>query len=480
MDNNDFLNAESPESKYLANAEAEIQKIQSEISGAFADSAAAEEYVPPEPPPAEEYAPPPEAPAPPPPAFYSETVKKRGKRPVLAMALAIVITAALFFAGGMFIPQHFTIMNATDEPARQIDELLLPNNPGASPENGFTFAPVPNPNYGDPVYSYAGIIDLVEPSVVSITSEVTAAGYGIFNIPGYPGGGAGRSESAGTGILFHETDTKCYIVTNDHVVSGGSNLAVSISGSEPIRAKVIGTDGNNDLAVISIDKEDMLAAGVTGVTLATFGDSSAMRVGDVVLAIGNAWGEGNTATNGIVSAINKTITVEGKSYEVMQTNAAINPGNSGGPLVNMKGEVIGINMAKLSESAGGANGSIVSEGMGYSIPSNIAKPIVEDLMNLINRPFLGVSCRTISDAFANQYSLPSAGAYINDVVEGSPAEKAGILRTDIVTSFNGRPVLSADQLVEYIAECQIGEVVELKVIRNGTDYITLKATLEAR
>ncbi len=307
----------------------------------------------------------------------------------------------------------------------------------------------------------ADIVERVEPSVVAITSVVESKQ--IFNIP--IDGGSG----SGSGIIFHEDEDKVYIATNAHVVEGASSVRISVENKDPIAAKLVGSDTTTDLAVIYVLKTDLHKVGVENLVFATFGESDDLRVGEFVLAIGNALGEGNTATMGIVSAKDKQIKVEGKTLDVLQTDAAINPGNSGGPLVNLKGEVIGINTAKLSQST--------VEGMGYSITSKVAKPIIESLMNTGSKPFLGISGYDVPADMAKFYNLPELGVYVNSVVAGSSAEKAGIKKSDIIVGFNDKSILSFDQLTEAIKECGVGQTAEIKLIRDGKTQLKVNVKL---
>ncbi|MDR1209104.1 MAG: trypsin-like peptidase domain-containing protein [Clostridiales bacterium] len=407
--------------------------------------------------------------------FYKETVKRDGDKrrsQTFKRALALVVVAALIAAPSFGFSVGF---------GQRVAEAILPGALAAAPEPDPTAVPVVSGDIfkqsssvvsdtaAQPRVGYAAIIDNVEPSVVSIVSTVEGGGYG-----GYGGFGdyfGGRSTGLGSGILFHENDQKYYIVTNYHVVQDASGVSVSISGCEPIPAAIVGFDSAQDLAVASVAKADAREAGVETAVIAEFGNSDGLRVGDEVLAIGNALGEGNTATNGIVSAMNKEISVEGRDLVVLQTNAAINPGNSGGPLINLSGKVIGINTAKIEQTD--------TEGMGYSIPSNIAQPIIQSIMDSINKPYLGVTVSTINDETAKQYNLPSAGAFVSGVVDGSPADKAGIEENDVITGFNGMPILTSEQLTQEVRGCEIGDEVEVKLIR-GKGNLTIMVKLEAR
>ncbi len=315
--------------------------------------------------------------------------------------------------------------------------------------------------------NYADVIKKVEPSVVRITS-VAASSDRFFGLPS-------ERTGQGSGIIFHEDADKVYIATNFHVVTGAESIMVTITNKEPVPAKVVGSEAAADIAVIVVPKDELKKVGINQVVLATFGDSDGMQVGDVVLAIGNALGEGNTATNGIIGAKDKEINVEGRTLKVIQTNAAINPGNSGGPLVNMRGEVIGINTAKLLQY--GYSGQSMVEGMGYSISSNIVKPIVEQLMK--PRPFLGITGKNITQEMAEMFNLPQIGVMIEEVVPGGAAEAAGLRSTDIITVFDGKAIFNMEQLLEAIKECEIGKKVEIKVLRQGQMPLTVTAELKS-
>ncbi len=394
--------------------------------------------------------------------FYTETVrddrtkykKGRFKKAAALVAIAGVCLGVGIGAGFAFlspianrlnnnnsnyVPQEFKF----DEPMNAVLEAQkLPSEEG-----------------------YADLIEIIEPSVVSIYSKMdNVRGFYDFSNP---------SMSSGSGIIFHEDEQKCYIATNAHVINGMNEVSISVSSAELVPAKLVGKDVYADLAVISILKSDLRNVGINKVTISGFGDSEGMRVGDVVLAIGNALGEGNTATNGILSAKDKEITTEGslRSLQVIQTNAAINPGNSGGPLINTKGEIIGITTAKAFETK--------VEGMGYAIPSNIAKPILEDLMNSTTKPKLGITVTTMTEEMAKQLNLPTAGALVESVIENSPAQKAGIKQYDIITGIAGNPVFSTEDIVSALKGLKIGDVVEIKLIRSGKEFITVNVTLDA-
>ncbi len=313
--------------------------------------------------------------------------------------------------------------------------------------------------------SAVDIIKSVKPSVVSISTKVsgTADYFGSFSVP-Y------ESNGMGSGVIFYSDDEKVAIATNNHVVDGATSIFVTFDGDVNVPAKVVGTKSESDLAVITVSWDDLKSAGVKEITVSTFGDSDSLEVGDNVIAIGNAMGMGLSATDGMISMTEQTINVEGNELTVLQTSAAINGGNSGGPLVNSAGEVVGINTAKYNSS--------MAEGMGYAIPSNVISPIVQDLLEngTQPKPYIGIKGTSITTENAELYKLP-VGALIMEVAEGGPAEEAGIMVGDIITSFNGKTVMDMDSLVEVVGETKVGDVVDVHVVRNGETGHDLKLTI---
>ncbi|MCL1889395.1 MAG: trypsin-like peptidase domain-containing protein, partial [Desulfovibrionaceae bacterium] len=263
-----------------------------------------------------------------------------------------------------------------------------------------------------------------------------------------------RQSSLGSGFIISEDG---YIVTNNHVVEGAEVIRVNFDSSKnkdtSFEAEVIGVDKETDLALLKIESS-------TKLPFIKFGDSDALEVGETVVAIGNAIGEGKSATAGIVSALNKEINIDGVRYNAIQTDATINPGNSGGALVNTSSEVIGINTAKIS-----GNGV---EGMGYSIPSNTAKRVIDQIMTngSPKKPYLGVEGGTITeDMLARNLFLPGLGAYIQNVYQGSAAAKGGLKPNDIIVGINGEEIKSFEELTEAILEIGVGGTAVLDVFR---------------
>jgi len=269
-----------------------------------------------------------------------------------------------------------------------------------------------------------------------------------------------KSMSLGSGVIVSQDG---YILTNTHVVKDADNIKVTLSDKREFTGKVIGNDPKTEISVIKIDAKEL--------PLITIGDSDKLRVGDVVLAVGSPFGLSQTITMGIVSGLGRNIGVA--DYEdFIQTDAAINPGNSGGALVNAKGELVGINTAIFSTSGG-------YQGIGFSIPSNLAKTVMKSLIEKgkVIRGWFGVSIQAITPELARQFQLKKDyGTLVADVVEGSPAEKAGVKRGDVIIEFDGKELNEPFQLRNMVAGIQPGETREIKIIREG-EAMTLKVTI---
>ena len=285
----------------------------------------------------------------------------------------------------------------------------------------------------------ASVVNEVMPSVVSITSTIQSSNYYGF--------GTQESEGAGSGFIVAKTKDSLMIATNNHVVSDATSLTVGFVDDTTAKATVVGTDSSADLAVISVKIKDIKDSTASKIKVATLGSSDDLKVGEEVVAIGNALGYGQSVTTGVVSAKNREVSLTDGTMNLLQTDAAINPGNSGGVLINMDGQVVGINNAKLEDTS--------VEGMGYAIPITTAKTILTDLMNASsvstkNAAFLGVVGRDINESYSSALGIPS-GIYVSQVVSGSPAEKAGISAGDVITKFEGNNVSTMSGLKEKLA-----------------------------
>lgn len=285
----------------------------------------------------------------------------------------------------------------------------------------------------------ASVVNEVMPSVVSITSTIQSSNYYGF--------GTQESEGAGSGFIVAKTKDNLMIATNNHVVSDATSLTVGFVDDTTAKATVVGTDSSADLAVISVKIKDIKDSTASKIKVATLGSSDDLKVGEEVVAIGNALGYGQSVTTGVVSAKNREVSLTDGTMNLLQTDAAINPGNSGGVLINMDGQVVGINNAKLEDTS--------VEGMGYAIPITTAKTILTDLMNASSvstkdAAFLGVVGRDINESYSSALGIPS-GIYVSQVVSGSPAEKAGISAGDVITKFEGNNVSTMSGLKEKLA-----------------------------
>ena len=286
-------------------------------------------------------------------------------------------------------------------------------------------------------------------------------------------------EGAGSGIIVGKNDTELLVVTNNHVVENTTGLTVQFTNDVTVeRAYVKGTSADNDIAVVAIPLEAIDTDTLSYIKIATLGDSDEMKVGDGVIAIGNALGYGQSLTVGYVSAKDREITTEETTLTVIQTDAAINGGNSGGALINMNGEVIGINVAKSSSSSS-SEASV--EGMGYAIPISQAKDIIEELSNKETRypvaeedkGYLGVKVIT-SDASSSQYYNIPEGAYIREIIVDGPADKAGLSVGDVIVAIDGEDVSSADDLLDILETYEAGEKVTVSVMVRGSRSYTQK------
>jgi serine protease Do len=326
-----------------------------------------------------------------------------------------------------------------------------------------------------------GVTDVasaVMPAVVSITNKSVQEVQDLFGTYGMYGyGGQGRTyeyetESCGSGIIVGENDEELLICTNYHVVEDAKEITVGFVDDEVYEAVVKGTDSSNDLAVVAVQLSDISDDTMDQIKIAEIGDSDSLQVGQQVVAIGNALGYGQSVTTGIVSALNRSLDLDGyTTAQLIQTDAAINPGNSGGPLLDMNGRVIGINSAKAASSG--------VEGMGYAIPISTAKDIIEDLMNKKTRTetvseedsaFIGITGQDVSEEMASLYGIPQ-GIFITEVSSGSPAEEAGLKKGDIITKFDGSSVSSMSELKSMLAYYAAGEEVTFVISKaNDGEY----------
>lgn len=417
-------------------------------------------------------------------------VKKKKSFPRLLMKAVCI---ALVF--GIVASAAFQATNYVGEKLKGEDAAAVAQEePSIVPELEKTVEPqitggIQTPAGGD----VTAIVQECMPSLVAITNvsirEVESFwGFGWYNMPQQR-----EQTSTGTGIIIGQNDTELLIVTNNHVIAGATNLTVLFSvdegkdGASAVEAQIKGTDASKDVGVIAVPLKDIPAETLSEIKVATIGDSSELKVGEQVVAIGNALGYGQSVTTGIISALNREVTLQNDdgsllNNSLIQTDAAINPGNSGGALLNMKGEVIGINEAKYS--------SEYVEGVGYAIPVSDVEGIIGDLKTMTIRPevdadkmgYLGINCQDVTEEISKQYDMP-VGIYLKSVVSGCGADKAGLKKGDILTRFDGIGVSSYDSLRERLQYYEAGETVEVTVMssENG-EYVekTVTVTLSSK
>lgn len=327
------------------------------------------------------------------------------------------------------------------------------------------------------VSDVSDVVEKVMPSIVAINSSSTITNYDFF----------GRRfnepvKGSGSGIIIAQNKSSILILTNNHVIEGAENVEIVFSDDSAAQASVRGTEASSDLAVLEVSLSNIKDDTLNHIKVANLGDSNQVKAGQMAIAIGNALGYGQSVTVGYISALDRKIDIEGISMNLLQTDAAINPGNSGGALINTLGEVIGINSVKFASQD--------VEGMGYAIPISDAVPMINQLMNreVIEEEqlgFLGVNLQTaqeVTGEFAQQFNMP-LGVYINDVVEDSPAEKAGLKSGYIITKLEGIKIETINELVTTIQYYRAGETIAVSVsfLNDGTyEEKVLNVTLSER
>lgn len=388
---------------------------------------------------------------------YYQQEQPKPKKKFPKKLIAVVVSAVIFgvVAGCVFQGTNYLIGKVTGS-GNAKESVKTVSNAQLTTANSTVTSDVSN------------IVEASMPSIVSITStsvqQVMSFFGGISEIP---------SESAGSGIIISQNDSELLIVTNNHVVADSETLTVTFNDETSIEATIKGTDSARDLAVIAVALDDIPKDTMDVIKVAVVGDSASLKVGEPTIAIGNALGCGQSVTTGIVSAVNREI--DGYDGKYIQTDAAINPGNSGGALLNVNGELIGINSAKISDSS--------VEGMGFAIPISDVTNIIETLMNRTkvdetNRGYIGIKGYDVTDEGAKMYNMPT-GVYIAEVVDGGAADKAGITKGSIITGFEGMEINGMESLQEQLSYYEAGDEVTV-VIQTPThdgEYTESEVTL---
>ena len=395
--------------------------------------------------------------------------KKTGKVIAIILIACVVIGGSAvggFYIGNNILSRQVSGTTAIEE-VEPIKEVTL-QEPQVS-ESGIESTQAVTAVVTD----VTNVVEEVMPSVVSITntSVITQSFWGQqFQ---------SENQSSGSGIIVGENDTELLIVTNNHVISDSTELKIQFIDGSIADAKVKGTDANMDLAVIAVPLASLDSTTISNISIAVLGDSESLKVGEPAIAIGNALGYGQSVTTGVISALNRQIAMSedgSTSGTLIQTDAAINPGNSGGALLNVRGEVVGINSNKIGGNA--------IEGMGYAIPISNAKPIIEELMNretkdkvdIAKKGYLGISGLNVTTDVSTMYGMPE-GVYVAQVYNGG-AYEAGMMKGDIITAFDGSSVRTMEDLQGYLEYYEIGETVLVTIQRpNAGGYIEQKLSV---
>ena len=389
--------------------------------------------------------------------YESDNKKKSGRviKTVVGTLLVVALVGTGTYAGfrvgnsAVRVPELQTA--AEQQVLPEIAETVLPEKQQSVTQQPETVRTV--------ITDVTNVVEAVMPSVVSITntSIVTQSFWGQQF--------TSENASSGSGFIVGENENELLIVTNNHVITDSTELKVQFIDESVATAKIKGADSNMDLAVLAVPLEQLEQKTREVISIAVLGDSESLKVGEPAIAIGNALGYGQSVTTGVISALNRQIMVEDGTTvgSLIQTDAAINPGNSGGALLNVNGEVVGINSNKMGGNA--------IEGMGYAIPISKAKPIIEELMSRETRDkvaqerkgYLGISGLDVTSEVSKMYGMP-LGVYVAQVYEGGAA-KAGMLKGDIITAFDGNTVTTMEELQEYLEYYEIGSTVLVTIER---------------
>lgn len=396
---------------------------------------------------------------------------KERKKSKVGKAVGLVASAAVFglVAGGVMVGVNTVANSYISSNVETKDNIVIGNQTDIKSDSESTAAPATNLSNMD----VSTIVDKAMPSVVAIYGKAEITQNSFFGTQSY------EAQSSGSGIIVGKTDTELLVVTNNHVIADTDSLEVEFNDGTKAAASVKGGDSDNDVAVVAIKLSDLSEDTLSKISIANIGDSNDIKVGQGVVAIGNALGYGQSVTVGYISALNREVKTEGgTSRNLLQTDAAINPGNSGGALINMKGEVIGINSAKYSDTD--------VEGMGYAIPISAVKDLIAELSSketrtvvaAENQGYLGIQGKDIDEEMAKAYDMPQ-GIYVYKVVEGGAAASSDLKAKDIITKFDGQSVRSMESLKNMLTYYESGKTVDLTVQRldESGNYVEKTVTI---
>ncbi len=394
---------------------------------------------------------------------------KRWALSVAAICAALVISGGSFYAGAVYNGSSASSSTSQSQSSQTVANANTVNISNDSTEVSSTITEV---------------VEQAMPSMVAINT-VTEESMNFSNPFFYYMFGDDYNQTyetsaSGSGIIIAQNDTELLIVTNNHVIDGADKIAVQFIDDESYDATIKGTSADNDLAVIAVKLSDIKADTLGKIKVATLGSSETLKLGEPAIAIGNSLGYGQSVTVGYISAVEREVQISDNTMTLIQTDAAINPGNSGGALLNIKGEVIGINSAKYSDTS--------VEGTGYAIPISDAEPIINDLMSETHvsdeeKPYLGIFGQEVPESYRERFGWPE-GVYVSQVSSGSPAALAGLEAGDIITGMNGQSISTMEDIQKILEDCKVGDKITLDITRSDRrgelKTGTLTATLIAR
>ena len=411
--------------------------------------------------------------------YDAEQSKQKKKKPFFKQVALTVVTGLLcgaIGAGSMIGYQEYRAYQAEQEARESLQMVQEGFTSEDGMQNTTSYVQSEGQILNTPlsneatVYDVSAVVRNVMPAVVAINGKGIAVQYDFFG-RGYES----ETSGSGSGIIVSQSEDELLIVTNHHVVDGMTTLEVVFADDSKAPAKVKGTQSQDDLAVIAVDMDELSTETLQNIRVARIGDSALVEPGDMAIAIGNALGYGQSVTVGYISAVDREVTIDGVTMTLLQTDAAINPGNSGGALLNIKGELIGINNAKLVSSS--------VEGIGYAIPISHAVPIMNELvtreeLDVTKRAYLGITGQDVTEEFSTALNMP-VGIYINSVEKGSPAEKAGLKPYSVITAVNGKSVANMNELrnvLSYTKGGSNGTITVQELVNGAYTEITYNIT----
>ena len=366
---------------------------------------------------------------------------------VVAIVLIFAVIGGMAIGAGLGLVNHYFLA----EESTPVEEIAVAEQPVEEIVKELVLA--------QDEMNTVQVVDNIDESIVGITSKIQYTDW--FNNPR-------TTEGSGSGVIFKKDDDYMYILTNNHVIDGANELLVEILPDEFVAAEIIGRDALSDLAVIAIENK----ADYSTIKPVEFGDSDALKPGQKVIAIGNPLGYNKTVTVDVISALERELDANNE-FHLIQTDAAINPGNSGGALVDSRGKLIGINTAKISDTA--------VEGIGFAIPVNEAKPVLDEILKqgFVSRPYLGIYGREVNEEISELYEIPM-GIFVSEIIPDTGAANSDLRVQDIIIGIDNKKIFTMEDLSDILQNYDVGDVITLKVIREGERKIEIKVVLTQR